>query len=111
MVPRGLLTVKQEAEFLGLTGLPSWNGDHHVENNDEQRDHRRLDPEWEHLGRNARLKVDIHRHKHHKEEARAREQQSAAGPFCRQPPQPWKQEKNSRQGLTGTLRPAPLTTQ
>jgi hypothetical protein len=56
-------------EFLSLTVLPSRNGDHHIKKKDEEWDHRRLNTEWQYLGRNSGLKVDIDCHKHLKDEA------------------------------------------
>ena len=70
-VPRRQLTVKQETEFVDLTGRPRWNPDQHVKNKHEQRDHRRLDTERQYVRRNSGLKMDVDCHKHHKEEARA----------------------------------------
>jgi hypothetical protein len=52
-----------------LTVLPSRNRDDHIKKKDEEGDHRRLDAEWQYLGRNSGLKVDIGGHKHLKEEA------------------------------------------
>ena len=58
LTARGILSIKpvdsfwvrqharKPTEFVSLTGLPSWNGDHRVQKKDEQRDHRRLDTEW-----------------------------------------------------------------
>ena len=51
-----------------LTVPASRNRDDHIKKQDEQWEHRRLDTEWQYLGRDSGLKVDIGRHKHLEEE-------------------------------------------
>ena len=51
------------------TLVPSRNGDHHIQNKDEEREYRSLNTEWQDLWRNSGLEVDIDRHEHLKEEA------------------------------------------
>jgi hypothetical protein len=63
-----------------LTVLPCGKRDDHIKENNEKRDYRRLDTEWQYRGRNAGLKVDIRRHKHLKEKAGASEQKNAILP-------------------------------
>ena len=82
-----------------LTVPASRNRDDHIKKKDEQWEHRRLDTEWQYLGRDSGLKVDIGRHKHLEEEARASEQQDAILPWCRPRPKPRKQEKKSGHDL------------